>query len=390
MDNPVLKVFNGRFSISYKDEKMIYTYDEITHGLFRFEIDSKEVALVLSPIYIHRHTSKKIRGISKIGNEIILIPLFLNEKWIFYDLIKKTIRYYSPIKDKIKLIDAVTIGKKLFLIPENICDPALLVLLDNPDKIKFLNSWYLHNNEKVKKNVSIWGASSYVDTVVFPIVNTNYIYYVNDRGMNLLKIDNLNSIHSVSMSENGIWVLPMSGKCIYLVDFKGEILEKVDLSEIKSEVTANGFNRIIIVEEILFLLPIHGNVIYSYHILERQFRQIEMRGNILWGEFFVPGIAPYWDYILEDKKLHLLPLSYPYQWIDLDSLKSCSRSLSYGNNINTSEYWKMVGYVQGKNKFNETRNGLEEFIQTILFSHNGKEKDEINKKNAEIIWRILF
>lgn len=80
VNSHMLEEFIGRFGISYKDGKIIYAYDEITHGLYKFRLDSYMVDLLVPPLYIHQKITDNIKGISKIGNEIILIPFCLDSK----------------------------------------------------------------------------------------------------------------------------------------------------------------------------------------------------------------------------------------------------------------------------------------------------------------------
>ena len=122
--------FVGHFGVSYKDGDNVYAYDDISHGLYKINLNMRKADLVISFEDIHRDSLKEIKGITKYKNEIILIPFFSDFSWIFYDIEEKKIRYDCPFKNKINLSSAITIGNDLFLIPENIYNPIVLFSLD--------------------------------------------------------------------------------------------------------------------------------------------------------------------------------------------------------------------------------------------------------------------
>ena len=75
--------FVGHFGVSYKDGDNVYAYDDISHGLYKINLNMRKVDLVISFEDIHRDSLKEIKGITKYKNEIILIPFSSDFSWIF-------------------------------------------------------------------------------------------------------------------------------------------------------------------------------------------------------------------------------------------------------------------------------------------------------------------
>lgn len=375
--------FVGRFGISYKDGKIIYVYDEITHGLYKFTFEQRQVMLVLSPYNIHRNTSDRIQGISKIGNELILIPSHLNSEWVFYDVKKSRIRYASPVSDKVSISDAITIKRNLFLIPSDIYNPIILISLDNMRQVKKFDNWYIQNTEKIKIGVSIWGAHSLGNQIVFPIINSNCIGYLNTEKANTISLNVECQILSASMSENRIWVLPTSGEYIYAANFKGEITDTVNLFETNHPVLASDFIRIVVIDRSVFLFPVYRKNIFVYQIDEKKLVEIKTKVRPLWGSLFAQDLIPFWNFIIENKRLHLLPCDYQYETINISSLKSDNYSLYYKDNI--SEYWRLIEYKWKDQIFREKEDNIEQFLLFLMHfqSNYGKKQEE---KIGKQIW----
>lgn len=382
--------FIGRFGISYKDEKTVYAYDEITHGLYELQLDFRKVNLVIPSKYIPQNMNNRFRGISKNGNEIILIPTFLDSEWIFYNLEEKSVRYQSLVKDKIRISDVVTIGKTLFLIPSDIYNPIAIVSYENEKKVNIYNDWF--DNDKLKPEIcDIWGASFYDHIIVFPIVNSKQTIYIKNNEITIVENKIPYSILSVCIYENNIWILPVSGEKIYSVDFKGDIVEEIKLSKEGMNISANDFIRIIVTEENVILLPTQGKNILIYQYKENQIVQLKEEGTCLPGRLFAQLFTPYWDFVIENKVIYLLPSNVRYKIIDLISLKSTECMLQYGDNINHNIYWRMIAEAQRNCIFNESEDGkiiLDEFFDYIYHLYNSYST-KYNLKIGKQIWNFI-
>lgn len=383
MVDPISSEFVGRFGISYKDGEIIYAYDEITHGIYQLSLDFKEVTIVLPSMSIHQNMGERIIGISKYGSVIILIPLFLNSKWIFFDLEKKIIKYYSPIKAKIRISAVITLGTNLFLIPACTCSPIIIFSIENMKRIKTYDKWYIPKIDTMNNQSFIWGAFLCGKSVVFPIIDTNQICYFDIERINIITLNIMCSIASVSVAEDKIWVLPKLGECIYKVNLNGEVIDKIKMTESKFGMSENNFNKIIALEEIVFLLPTYGNIIYAYLKRENRFVKIEPKEDPLWGGIFLCNVTPYWDFIVKKKKIYLLPSNYRCKCIDLNSLDCTNYSLKYGNNFDKDLYWEMIGYIQKYNILNEK--DLYDFISIIYYLREINFVHK-NEKIGEKIW----
>lgn len=375
--------FMGRFGISFKERESVYAYDEITHGLYEFTLGMREVNMILPPESIHRNNTDRIIGISKIKNVIILIPLFSNSEWIFYNEEEKVIRYETIIENKVRISSAITIEKNLFLIPSYINEPVIIVSLDCMTKIKTYENWYKRSVNKLNCDTSIWGASCYRNIIAFPIVYSKNIVFMNYDEINVIMPDIPESILSSSVYGDKIWILPASGRYIYSTSYSGNVLDKIDLTE--ASVSTDRFCRIAATEAAVFLLPNYGENIYAYQSKKKRFAQIKTKSTCLRGSMFLWLTAPYWDFIVENGMLHLLPTEYRYKEIHISSLESREYGLYYGDNINEEKYWKTIRYVQKKAIEEKGRNDLEDFFQYVLFTCE-KYFVEENKEIGEIIW----
>ncbi len=384
--------FIGRFGISYKDGKIIYVYDEITHGLYKFELGARKVNLVLTPKDIHRNKIDKIRGISKSGNEIILIPSYLNSEWVFYNKENGKIRYKTPIKEKIRISGAVTVKETLYLIPFDIYNPLTIISLEDENKISLYNGWFSKDNLG-NEVYYVWGAFSYNHTVAFPIVNSKQIIYINNKEVKPIEVEIPNPIHSICVYEDEFWVLPVIGKRLYMVNVKGNILKEINLSIEGMELSASDFVRVIATKESVFLLPQNGKSIFVYQKRTNQIVQIEGEGECLPGELFAQShsVTPYWDFVIEDKMLHLLPSNERYKRIRLPGLWHSECKLWYGDNINHNMYWQMIASAKKACIFSEGGKGedtLNEFFEFTRYSLEERSRKD-NIKIGEQIWGLV-
>lgn len=381
IDSKLMKEFVGRLVVSYKIGETIYAYDEITHGLYKFSIYERKVDMVISPQNICCSSFNKIMGISRSKDELILVPLFLNTKWIFYNLKEKKIRYSFPIKSKICISGTITIGRNLFLIPSDIYNPIIVFSLDDMKVIKTYEKWNTINGKE--GGIYIWGASAYDDSVVFPIINSKIIYCINLSDVKMIKLNIPDPIFSLSVYKNKIWVLPVSGKSMYVLDFKGKILEEVDLSQIGLKISANRFNRIVVLDGIVCLFPNYGGNIFVYQCHKKQFVQINVGKIYTYGRLFMEELTPYWDFIIEDKILHILPRDCRYKKINIFSLENEEVCLYYGKNINYAKYWEMLRREQKNYIYDKRKSDLDDFLQYIMYSYEScllKKGEVIGKK----------
>lgn len=382
--------FVGHFGVSYKDGDNVYAYDDISHGLYKINLNMRKADLVISFEDIHRDSLKEIKGITKYKNEIILIPFFSDFSWIFYDIEEKKIRYDCPFKNKINLSSAITIGNDLFLIPENIYNPIVLFSLDKMMIIKTYEKWYKNDTNKKddKKNFKIWGASSYNKMVVFPIINSKRIVCMNFNDINIITLDIPVTISSVSIYKDKIWILPISGEYIYRSNLKGEIVDRVNLLQNEQRISANDFIRVVAIEELVVLFPIYEKNICVYQPEKKKILQIENKRSFLYGRLFECNLTPYWDYVVEDEMLHILPCDYRYKRINISAIEDKEYALYYGENIDCIKYWKMAESINQSRMFEKGKNGLDDFFQYLFYlSENPLARE--NKIVGRKIWENL-
>lgn len=379
--------FIGRLVVSYKNEDLIYAYDEITYGLYRFSVKNKEVDLLIPPTSIYRNSFNEIKAISKYEDEIILIPSFLNSEWIFFDIKKEKIRYSFPLKNEVSISGAITIGVNLFLIPSNVNNPVIIFSLKEMKIIKFYRNWY--EQSKADNGIHVWGASFYGDFVVFPVIGSKQIYCMNMKDINMIMFDIPDTILSVSICMDKIWILPTKGEYIYASDIKGNIVIKVNLFQGEMKNSVNKYNRIIATEETVFLLPLYGEDICAYQCKKGQIVKIKMEEAYLYGRLFKQEITPYWDYIIENETLHILPRDCRYKKINIFSLENKEYYLNYGKNINYEKYWQMLRDNQKDYMYEKRKRDFEIFFQYIYSYCNNPFMMEKSKRGKQI-WKKLM
>lgn len=362
--------FIGRLGMLYKDGKTVYAYDEISHGLYKFELDLKEVNLIVPFVDAYWGAANRVRGISKNGNELIVLPSCLDSEWLFYNMEKGEVRYETPIKEKICISNAITMDKTLFLIPADIDSPITVVSLDNLKEVNLQKDW-MDRNELRNGIYGIWGAASCTRMIVFPIVYSKQVILIKDKKASVIKVKISNPIFSVCIQGDSLWVLPVSGGYIYRIDHKGDILDKVYLSKEGTKVSASDFIRVIAAEGYIFLLSRYGGNLCAYQYRKNQIVQIKEEGARLQGGLFKQGSAQYWDYLIEDKVLHFLPCRSRYKTVDLSSFEVCEHMLWYGDNINPDAYWEMAADAQKGCVFNERKDVWDEFLAFMDYSSKG-------------------
>ncbi len=382
--------FIGHFGVSYKDGDNVYAYDDISHGLYKINLNMRKVDLVISFEDIHRDSLKEIKGITKYKNEIILIPFSSDFVWVFYDIEEKKIRYDYPFKDKINLSSVITNGNDLFLIPENVYNPIVLFSLDKMKIIKTYEKWYTNdpNKKDDEKNFKIWGASSCNEMVIFPIINSKSIVCMNFKDINIITLDIPVTISSVSIYKDKIWILPISGEYIYNSNLKGEIVDRVNLFQNELRISANDFIRVVAIEELVVLFPMYEKNICVYQSRKKKILQIENKGSFLYGRLFACSLTPYWDYVVEDEILHILPCDYRYKKINISVIEDKEYALYYGENIDRIKYWKMARFINQNSMFEKSKNGLDDFFQYLFYL----SEDPLAKENKIVgrkIWEGL-
>lgn len=375
--------FIGRFWFFYKEGESVYAYDAITRGVYKYTLGLRKVNLVIPPENIHQYTKDIIMGISKREDEIILIPEFVDEKWIFYDEKKKKFRCEKVVKSKVRIIGVITLGSSLFLIPVNAYEPIIIVSIDGMHTIKIFENWYKDN--KINKNF-IGSASSYGDLVVFPVVGSEKIVSVNCNEISMIMPNIADSICSISIYKDKIWILPTSGVYIYSINFNGEVVDRIQLSNAEQKISAEEFCRIIVAEDTIFLLPIFEKKIYVYKLKRKELVEIKLESMFLEGCLLARVNVPYWEVLIEKGVLHLLPFEYRYRTIDISSLESKEYALQYGNSINSREYMKMIGYIKIDSFYEKRKNDMREFFQ-YLFALRENSIREKNENIGSKIWK---
>lgn len=379
----ISKEFIGRFLAFYKDGESVYAYDEITHGLYKFTLGLRKVDLVIPPENIHKYTKDIITGISKRGDEIILIPQFVDEKWIFYDEKEKKIRYEKVVKSKVCMIDVITIASNLFIIPLNAYEPIIIVSLDSLNIIKIFENWDKNNIGE------IWCASTYGDLVLFSVAGSEKIVSVNCNEINMIKPNIADPIFSISIYKEKIWILPTLGDYIYSIDFNGDVVDRIQLPNTDLKISAKEFCRIIAVEDTIFLLPLYDKKIYAYQLKRKELVEIKPEGIILEGCLLERVTVPYWEFLIEKGILYFLPFEYRYMTIDISSLESKEYALQYGNNINSREYMKMIGGIKIDSFAEKRKNDMRNFFQYLIVLRENSIKEK-NENIGRKIWANIM
>lgn len=381
-----VKEFLGSIAIFYIEDSYLWAYDEISLGLYRVNLRINEVEPVLAPMQIHRDKILRIVGVIKREADIILVPRLVSDSWIVYRTEDKIVEYIYPISSENQVAEVIQEDNIIYLIPFRTYDPIIMISLDDLKLIKQVNNWYETKDNNMGE-LFCWPSASDGINVFFLINKTRYICKVNSEEVETIKIDIPHPIISVSVDSNEIWVLPAKGNYVYRSDYRGNLLDCIELTG-EHEVTADQFKRIVATEMYVFLFPAAGDSIYIYKKLEKCVVKTNSVMKLLRGNYLMYIGNSYWGYHVNNRFLYLLPMRYRYAVIDLTTLEIQERKLLHEQSFCTEDYWKWYIWSKGNTDnpffYDQGNSSLEEFIQIISAMPMEINQDRVSKTGKEV------
>lgn len=386
--NTVINTFGGRVAISYRENNIIWAYDELFMCLIKIDLNSEKVEILLTHLQIHKDKILNIRGIIKREDTIILVPLMIDEYWIVYNIKEKNVAYIHPTLLKYQITEICQCGNWIYMIPIKTNDPILIVSLDDMKNFRQIDNWY-HLNNKDDAYYFCWGASINGNNAYFPVVETKYICKINSEQVKLLEADISVPIRSISASDDGIWILPIAGNDIYQINQNGNILNRIEI--LKNEKNfMKQFARIVSTKNYIFLFPFMKNNIYIYIKSKKTSVKLSLNVTLSFGEMVKRIDCSYWDYCIYNEKFYLLPMRYRCTKIDLLTLKVNEIELMCENYYSTDDYleWHSWRSSFGENwtPIDNGSNAIREYIHFIQYISNSiKPNSEF--KIGKQIWK---
>lgn len=381
--------FFGRIVRFYAESNTIWAYDELSMGLYEINLNTGRAELLLTHLQIHKDKCLIICGLIKKENEIILVPKTIDDNWIVYKIKEKEVSYIHPISSKKQILEFCQYDNMAYMIPEKVNDPIYVISLDNMKYVKQINNWYCID-DRDNTAYSCWGACVNEDGIYFPVVGKRYICYLKYEKTEFIMADIPETIHTIGVSKDGIWVLPMLGSHIYQIARTGKVINCVEVLK-DEENSVKQFARIISTENYVFLIPFLKNSIYVYRKIKKDFIKISSRTKLPNAGITMKIDSNYWGYYINNEMLSLLPLRYRWSMINLQTLEILEKQI-----VNKGEYIKE--YLKShlwKNKTNEYLifndngdNALNDYIQLIDYISNVK-KDDYMTSVGNRVWKYF-
>lgn len=381
--------FLGRVAFFYAEKDYIWAYDELSLGLYKINLCKKEVELVLAPMQIHKENIIRICGVVKKESEIILVPESVNENWIVYNTTDKSIKYIYPLFAKHRISEVRQEDNMIYLIPLDTNEPIILISVEDMKPIKQIDNWYDVQNKITKKHLCMPSSSDGIN-VFFSVYETKCICMVNAKETRMFEINIPNSVVSISVWGEDIWILPEKGNYIYRADNKGNLLDCIELAA-EYGITADQFARIVATGMYIFLFPYDGDTVCVYKKTDKMILKTDAALKPLWGTFLVGNMyCSFWGYYADSKILHLLPWGYRYIEIDLSTLEICESKLNYGETYWQKDYVNWC--LRAKSNYSKTffrdnsKNSLEEFVQFLDMKSDKKHYNNMTDIGKDI-WK---
>lgn len=303
------------------DEDYIWFYDEISGGLYRLNKNDYIVEIILTPMELHYKKIFPVRQIIKWRNEIYLVPNDTSHEWLIYDITEKRLRSVLLSLRSYAIGNAVNIGKWIYLIPEK-TNHILGIIETGTLSVKtVITNWYTNNGVELE----CWGNSIFRDMIAFPVIGTGEVFQIKGDQITKLQLHIKQPVYSVSLNENGMWILPSNGNTIFFADRNGEVIDSVEIWSNGYKNTVERFVRIISIDKYVYLFPKQGGQILVLETNNKKWTVIGKPDEPLYRSLYLKSrTMPYWGCYYNEGKLYTLPCSYHFAEIDTKN-----RSINY-------------------------------------------------------------
>lgn len=370
--------------VSYLDGDFLWCYDEIICTLNQVNLKTLQVDSIISSNQILIDGGYEVRKIVGWKDKIIVIPVEINKKWIFFDKIEKKVEYKKICTKYNRSVEAILDGDQLFLLPVSVCHPIVVVDLNTGEVSE---SIYLFNSDFRKKNeMEIWKAKLNKKDSCFFIQNSFFFGILKKNRIQLIKIKISELLACADFDDDFGWGVDINGKYLIKFDREGNLVKRFFL---ESGIT---FARIIVTKKYIFLLPYVKNKITVFDIVEEKKEKVEVDNKDTFQYLELLNLPSYWDSVEIDNKLLFLPINNSLLIIDLKTLICEEKTLEYSEMFSEKLYWsyyKNVRKVRRKYMFYE--NGLnvttQKYIQAI--KQNSLYSSDKNWICGKEVWKTL-
>lgn len=381
--------FFGRIVRFYVENDTIWAYDELSMGLYEINLNTRRAELLLTHLQIHKDKCRIICGLIKKENEIVLVPKTVDDNWVVYKIKEKEVSYIHPVLLKMQISELHQYENMAYMIPEKINDPICVISLDNMECVKQIKHWYDIDDEDIT-SYSCWGTSVNENGIYVPVVEKKYISKIRYDKTEFILADIPESIHAISVSKDGIWILPMLGNYIYQIDQTGNLINCIEVNG-NEENSVKQFARIISIEDYIFLVPFYKKDIYVYRKIKKDFLKISSKTKLHNCAISMKINSDYWGFYINNKTLSLLPLRYRWTMIDLQTLEITDTQIVCKDNY-VNEDLKLYLWKNKTSKylmFNDNGdNALDEYIQLVDKISNIKKCDYMTNVGNQI-WKCF-
>lgn len=334
-----------KIRIACLDHELLWVIDDVIGGLYSIDRRTFETKCVLD--FLKLFPDEKFEAQSLIKwkeNCIIIIPLQIDKCWIIYNKVTGEIEYQKVVERKCRerLIAVARDQNQLYFFPLYIHEPALIVDMDTLICSKIIENW----SSKLVDDQS--------ETIWTGTYNGRYVFYPQRNSKNLVRLDcktqKIDTI-DIDISEDVIdvnygfgelWVLPISGNKLYMIDGNGLIINTVELS-VKDNIDSRlRFARIVVQKRYLFLLPCYRKGIYVYDKFEEK-THIIPEESLISHKKDKDIYLRYWEYCIADNQICFLPYLDQYIEINLDTLLYKNIELYYPKIWSKKErVWRII------------------------------------------------
>ncbi len=300
--------FTGKIRNTCIMRDQILVFDELTRGVFKFDLGEMEMRLLFSvdPPYKKDY----VRGMFYYDKNIVLSPRLSSDPWAFYDYENGSVSYRSLLTEDIVISSVELLEDTVYIFPANSDDPIMLLDMNDLSVIKKYKNW-----NSAKKQGYCWGAYPTSDRVLFPVVGTASFCRLNREYCEEVSIDFDNEIWSMCVCNNEIWVLPANGDRVYICDHNGKTIDYIELEFQSCKYKAGDYARIISTSNYVYLLPKSGiNIIRISEKKNIDVLSVEAEPKHHFDEPLIT--VDWWGYVERGNDILLLPWRYDMALID--------------------------------------------------------------------------
>lgn len=365
-----------------QDKEYIWMIDIITRGLFRIDKSTFCAQCMLSPKELYVENTFDVQKLLDWDDQIIMIPININEKWIIFHKNTKAVEQFCPIKIPSKCVDAFREGDKIICVPTRMHEPVAVVDMKTQKCINLIEQW-VSLDKAMDSLGQIWNAVSENHRIYFPVRGFQIVVMTDGIQIKAVKLNLDSPIAAADFYKGRWWVLTAEGRSLYSFDVSGKFLEEFPLN--KQFKCA----RLIITDRYVFILPEKGQAISVADLKLGEMKEINTEVKKLPDPIYA---VSYWHYYYTDNNLIFLPHNYPCTVVKLDNLSVKHQEIFCTDEFVKEQYWKHYRDFRlsfSKTYFAENRNtSMHSFLkfvkEEIEFERN------VNTDNRGVkIWKAM-